>query len=142
MEALTKFALNSTLGTKDFKPLNELINDLIESKIRYISSDNVISVLGSNISLNTTEKELLTKTMKHDGVLSVRIIKPNDFDVYVYVDKNNERILSLFAGAGTVYSSEFEFSKDDEIKISARAQDKYGVVESISLLGMASFGDF
>lgn len=126
--------INSDMST----PLNELF----QNSMRYVSSDNVISVVASNVYVSTTTKVFLTKIMNHAGVLKLRLIKDSNLNIYVYVDKNNERILTMTANSGSTYSAEFEFAKGDEIKISARAITGSGDIESISLLGMVAFGDF
>lgn len=119
------------------------LNELIENKMRYVSSENVISVVDSNATASTTEKtHLNNKVMKHPGVLSVKIVKPNTLSVELYVYKNDEKIVTIEADTGSTYTAPFEFEKNDVIKITTKKKSGSGNIEYISLLGMVAFGDF
>ena len=86
--------INSDLST----PLNELI----DSKMRYITSDNVISVIGTSTTITISEKILLEKKMKYPGVLSLRIYKPS-VNAYAYVYKNDVKILTITAESNATF---------------------------------------
>ena len=119
------------------------LNEFIESKMRYVSSENVISVVDSNVTASTTEKtHLNNKVMKHPGVLSVKIVKPTTLSVELYVYKNNEKIVTIDAVKGTIYTAPFEFEKNDIIKMTTKKEFGSGTIDYISLLGMVAFGDF
>lgn len=125
--------INSDLST----PLNELI----ENKMRYITSDNVISVIGTSTSISVTEKTLLEKKMKYPGVLSLRIYRPS-VNAYAYVYKNGVKILTITAESNASYTEPFEFNKDDIIKVAVRSVTGNGNIPSVTILGMVAFGDF
>lgn len=56
-----KYALNSTLGTNEFKPLNEYIKDLIIGQKRLTASDAVLAViLNKEIIPNVSETTRIT----------------------------------------------------------------------------------
>lgn len=126
--------INSDVST----PLNEFI----ENKMRYVSSDNIISVVDSDATASTSETTHLNKIMKHSGVLSVALEKPTTLSMSLYVYKNNEKIATLSADAGTNYTLPFEFEKNDIIKITTKKNSGSGRITRISLRGMVAFGDF
>lgn len=118
------------------------LNEFIENKMRYISSDNVLSVIANDVYVGTSEKTFLTKTIKHPGVLKVQIYKETGFAVNVFVYRNETKILTVECDSkGMNYSGYFEFGKDDVIKITAKASSTGGTV-IINLCGMVAFGDF
>lgn len=119
------------------------LDEFIESKMRYIASDNVLSVIANNIYLSKSEKEFLTKSMKHPGVLNVQISKQTGFAMNLFVYRNGTKILTIECESnGTSYSGNFEFDKGDVIKITAKAPSSGGMISFINLRGMVAFGDF
>ena len=117
------------------------LNEFIESKMRYISSDNVISVIDTDIGITTTEKNIFQKDMKHSGVLSLQIIKPT-VRAYIYIYKNNNIILTSTAESNVSYTKPFEFEKNDNIRIAVRSVSGAGYISNAKILGMVAFGDF
>lgn len=70
-----KYALNSTLGTSDFKPLDEIYKDTVESLINSITvsaSDNPLKILVSTETSITRDGIIKTFNAKSSG--TVRII--------------------------------------------------------------------
>lgn len=121
------------------------IEDFIDDKMRYVSSENIISVIGTDIFPSTTEKTHLDgKVMKYPGVLTVKITKDSDLHVDVYVYKNGEKMTTIQATDGSLYSAPFEFNKNDVIKITIKRTNSATSkkINNISLLGMVAFGDF
>lgn len=121
------------------------IEDFIDDKMRYVSSENAISVIGTDVFPSTSEKTYLDdKVMKHPGVLTVKIVKDSDLHVDVYVYKNGEKMTTIQAADGSSYSAPFEFNKNDVIKITIKRTNSATSkkINNISLLGMVAFGDF
>ena len=117
------------------------LNEFIESKMRYISSENVISVIDTDILITTTEKNIFQKDMKHSGVLSLQISKPT-VRAYIYIYKNNNKILTITAESNAFYTKPFEFEKNDNIRIAVRSVSGSGYISHANILGMVAFGDF
>ena len=117
------------------------LNEFIESKMRYISSENVISVIDTDIIINTTEKNIFQKDMKHSGVLSLQISNPT-VRAYIYIHKNNNKILTITAESNAFYTKPFEFEKNDNIRIAVRSVSGAGYISNAKILGMVAFGDF
>lgn len=67
-EAITKYAINSTLGTSDFKPLDKIFND----SIVIVSSDFVLKILiGEQTRLSNAGKTAYF-TSNFDGVIKIQ----------------------------------------------------------------------
>ncbi len=69
-----KYALNSTLGTAGFKPLDKLIVDNITSNIKVAASDIPIKVLVNSATIPHTsdDTEMATFTAKVSGTVRVK----------------------------------------------------------------------
>ena len=120
------------------------LNELIENKMRYVTSDNTLYVITNGVLITQhTEEELLTKTMKHPGVLDLRLTKDNDFSMYLHIYKNDELIIKRFCeDTISSVSVNFGFEKNDIIKIVVKGNYKVGDVTYMGLNGMVAFGDF
>lgn len=128
--------INSDLST----PLNEFI----ENKMRYVTSDNTLHVITNGFYVvKETEDTLFTKKMKHPGVLRLDIRKDTDFSMDVYIYKNDEKIITKnLSSSGSYYTEYFEFEKGDNIRISAYSRYSNGKITYMGLCGMVAFGDF
>lgn len=128
--------INSDLST----PLNEFI----ENKMRYVSSDNTLHVITNGFVVDMgNEDTLFTKIMKHPGVLRLDIRKDTDFSLDVYIYKNDEKIITkTLSSSGSYYTENFEFEKGDNIRITAYSRYSNGQITYMGLCGMVAFGDF
>lgn len=128
--------INSDLST----PLNEFI----ENKMRYVTSDNTLHVITNGFYVpKGHEDTLFTKTMKHPGVLKLAIIKDTGFSTDVYIYKNDEKIITkTLLSDGSHYTADFEFEKGDNIRITAYSRYSSGMITYMGLCGMVAFGDF
>ena len=118
-----KYALNSTLGTDKFKPLNEIIRDEILNGSGLVSSDNLYypSIIKENIDIErhaSYNKTLDVKlkfnvlgTVKLEATCSNQGINPLNLTIL----KNNNIFQSLSFTNGTTSTHDviLEFSKDD-----------------------------
>ena len=108
-EAITKYAINSTLGTKDFKPLDKLIKD----QRTYVAGDELLVILlNSSISgVSSTETIIpnVNFTSMVDGSISVF--------AHLYISDHNQ---------GTLYISIYE----DDVKISSFSASGKGISTS------------
>lgn len=66
-----KHAVNSTLGTSDFKPLDKYIESLISVNP---TSDVIARAYGSRTSTTTTYEVLAEQTMKYSGTIRIEAI--------------------------------------------------------------------
>ena len=128
--------INSDLST----PLNEFI----ENKMRYVTSDNTLHVITNGFYVSKGHEDtLFTKTMKHPGVLKLAITKDDNFSMDVYIYKNDEKIITKnLESDGSYYTEDFEFEKGDNIRISAYSRYSSGRITYMGLRGMVAFGDF
>ena len=81
--------------------------------------------------------------MKHPGALDLRLTKKNDFLMYLYIYKNDEKIITKDCDKTTTsVSVNFGFEKNDIIKIAIKARHEAGYVTYVGLNGMVALGDF
>lgn len=84
--AAIKYAMNSTLGTDKFKPLDkvidETINNVFEKSVGVFASDNVLYNFGT-ISKNGSSD---TKTLKMTGSVRIEATTSSGYQVYVYIN--------------------------------------------------------
>lgn len=118
-----KYALNSTLGTKDFKPLNEIIRDEILNGNGLVSSDNLYypSIIDEyidfptytsyNKTLDVKLKFNVLGTVKLQGTCQTGGITNPTLTIL----KNNNifQSRSMENGKATTFDITLEFSKDD-----------------------------
>ena len=97
-----KHALNSTLGTGDFKPLDKIVTDLIYNNKSLVASDNPYYIIEPNaksISLNGSIQTLSYKLrFKNQGSIRISVgLKRSSSDVgtYLYVLVNNVQVANL-----------------------------------------------
>ena len=118
-----KYALNSTLGTKDFKPLNEIIRDEILNGSGLVSSDNLYypSIIEEDfdIETNTSYNKTLDVKLKFNVLGTVKLqaiwsnsgVKP--FTLTILKNNNIFKSLSFEIGTTSTRDVILEFSKDD-----------------------------
>ena len=118
-----KYALNSTLGTKDFKPLNEIIRDEILNGSGLVSSDNLYypSIIEEHIHIgrHTSYNKTFDVKLKFNVLGTVKLqatyhstdTKPLDLTIL----KNNNIFQSFSVNSGQTSTRDviLEFSKDD-----------------------------
>lgn len=88
-EAIAKYALNSTLGTEDFQPLDKLIESYILRNKKYILSDKILAIWKNSIWYRKEEAiEYVIGTFKSyiSGFASL--------ELYCYTDNNDHRRFS------------------------------------------------
>ena len=118
-----KYALNSTLGTDKFKPLNEIIRDEILNGSGLVSSDNLYypSIIEEKIvsSNYTSYNKTLDVKLKFNVLGTVKLqgtcSNQNITNLNLTILKNNNIFHSLSVKAGTTQTFDIilEFSKDD-----------------------------
>ena len=118
-----EYALNSTLGTDKFKPLNEIIRDEILNGSGLVSSDNLYypSIIKENIDIeeDTSYNKTLDVKLKFNVLGTVKLqaiciisgIKPLTLTIL----KNNNIFQSFSVSSGQPSTRDviLEFSKDD-----------------------------
>ena len=55
-EAITKYAINSTLGTSDFKPLDKIIDEIYKNGKRFVVKDDSPKIIQRDLKGLTMEK--------------------------------------------------------------------------------------
>ena len=118
-----KHALNSTLGTDAFKPLNEIIREEILNGSGLVSSDNLYypSIIKEDINIeeNASYNKAVDVKLKFNvsGTVELRAMgSVSGLDPFqLNILKNNVvfQSLSFKNGASTTNSTILEFSKDD-----------------------------
>ena len=118
-----KYALNSTLGTDKFKPLNEIIRDEILNGSGLVSSDNLYypSIIKENIDIesNTSYNKTLDVKLKFNvlGTVKLQGTCSNHYieNLNLTILKNNNifKSLSMATSATSTIDVTLEFSKDD-----------------------------
>ena len=132
-----KYALNSTLGTKDFKPLNEIIRDEILNGSGLVSSDNLYypSIIEENIDFfsHTSYSKTLDVKLKFNVLGTVKLqgtcSNTSITNLNLTILKNNNIFKSLSVATGTTSTLDvtLEFSKDDvfTFTVSGRGFNEY-----------------
>ncbi len=102
-EAITKYAVNSSLGTNDFIPIDKLINKNYENSYRVVSSSELLYSSSYTFSANATDYPNkivhIPKTLKITKAGTIKI--SFDVAVYSYLDIT----VSIRKNGETVYSS-------------------------------------
>jgi hypothetical protein len=113
-EAITKYAVNSTLGTENFKPLNMLLIDEYRKGFRYIPNpegDRLASMQGSYSNTEDSRRYSLIFNPQISGRILVKYYSTNDL----------RRVrLDIYEGNELIFNdnqiSEDEKQKEIEIK--------------------------
>lgn len=84
-----KKAINSTVGTKEIKPLDEIIKETLFASRRFTTSDRVYAKLIDTVISNSPEREYSTDLFKLSarGTFYISLMMRNGTRVYIY--KNN-----------------------------------------------------
>ena len=115
-----KYALNSTLGTTKFKPLDKLLTDAIINQTQMIASDDVyLSLDDFEVSVANTETQELyhptsLKATRNGRIRLKGTISPSSASAYSFnfvIYKNAEAIYSYAT------KTEVEFSIDTDVQI-------------------------
>lgn len=123
MEAITKFALNSTLFEDDFEPLDQII----KSKRSLVASDNyyIIHYSGKKYKMNCGGSLKLKAEYK--------ATYGNDIKVTLY--KNETQIKELRVGYNNTEEYAFSFEKGDIIRLSRGTGSTDAGTFTVSLCG-------
>ena len=118
-----KYALNSTLGTDKFKPLNEIIRDEILNGSGLVSSDNLYypSIIEENIDFfsHTSYNKTLDVKLKFNVLGTVKLqgtcSNHSITNLNLTILKNNNIFQSFSVNSGQTSTRDviLEFSKDD-----------------------------
>lgn len=118
-----KYALNSTLGTKDFKPLNEIIRDEILNGSGLVSSDNLYypSIIEENIDIGrqTSYNKTFDVKLKFNVLGTVKLqatyssTQVNRLDFTILKNNNIFQSFSVKSNQTSTRDVILEFSKDD-----------------------------
>ena len=118
-----EYALNSTLGTDKFKPLNEIIRDEILNGSGLVSSDNLYypSIIKENIDIeeDTSYNKTLDVKLKFNVLGTVKlqvtchIVQIESFNLTILKNNNIFQSLSFENGTTSTRDVILEFSKDD-----------------------------
>lgn len=124
-----KYALNSSIGTQDFKPLDKYIESLIS-----ISPSSELIHESNEIETSTVdyaETILFSETMNLDGYFRVagfvRSISSRQSGYYFIVRINGEDVINTYISSNTSNEEEektthlVSFAKGDEIKVIAKS---------------------
>ena len=122
-----KYALNSTLGTADFKPLDKLLNDLIVEQTRMVASDDlycslenatVTGAMGVTTTLVHPQKLKMTRngTVRFKGTLTRQ--NTNSTRGYFRIYKNGEQVYEWYRDWETgdyaeTFSVDVSFAQND-----------------------------
>ena len=118
-----EYALNSTLGTDKFKPLNEIIRDEILNGSGLVSSDNLYypSIIKEYIDIE--DKPSFNKTLdvklKFNVLGTVKlqvtchIVQIESFNLTILKNNNIFQSFSVSSGQPSTRDVILEFSKDD-----------------------------
>ena len=144
-EAVTKYAINSTLGTDDFLPLDQII----VNQVKIAPSDNVKFIIREySVMSRETYRTYKSPTYKMNMYGVVRISASGEWAsdevLRLWVYKNNEKITNLFGGWGSNSTVKTDYTdvsvnKGDEIYIisspSNDSTDPYNGYLGINLCG-------
>lgn len=110
-----KYAINSTLGTKNFKPLNELFDLYCGVKASTNSNDVLDTLVAGTLFRNTP----ISRKIKMTGKITVYMSSNLRDNVQVYV--NNEYVGTLYnsSNVGAAVSMNVTVKYGDIIKILA-----------------------
>lgn len=124
-EAITKYAINSTLGTDDFQPLDEIVTQGFNQQFTIVASDEVyvpLENLSVYVHLGTTVTE--THPQKFRMLRSGELIFKGYYSTSAHIDdprlkiyKNGvaATIKSSIAKDPVSFSYRFNFQPNDEI---------------------------
>ena len=131
-EAITKYAVNSTLGTDDFMPLDQII----VNQVKIAPSDNVKLIIREYSSTNREDYRTYkspTYKMNMDGVIRIIATGLWGFDqlLSLHVYKNNEKNGALLGGWGSSTSTNRE-PIIDYIDISVNKNDEIYIISNPS----------
>ena len=146
-EAITKYAVNSTLGTEDFKPLNELIIDYFDESIIVSPSAGTI-VSGTLSERGTTTVFEQTMNLKGQLRVSGTANLPSTTSAHAKMTiliNDVEDVLFDFYGNGSTSTSRQEdkiitVSENDNLKIQITLSSASNVNVEYALYGGVTFG--
>ena len=131
-----KYALNSSIGTPDFKPLDKILNE--SSYI--VATDDVLYNIGNVEGEREKEKKFFEKTVAMNGVLRFSA-EINGSRNYVKIYVNGAEITTL-SGTSTGYSPvsyDINIARNDVLKLTYYAVSSGDYLENAKLCGMPTF---
>lgn len=107
-----KYALNSTLGTSKFKPLDKLIESMIVDHTGLAGGDCIMGVLYNGSYANHANYSIGTFTPNVDGVVSLHLTcdPPKD--------SKNEKIVALSIKTDDDVNAYYVYGNDEGVKFS------------------------
>ena len=145
-----KYALNSTVGTANFKPLNQMIQDVnnnVISQKRLAPSDNIIAVLANNYGDYTSLTGIIgtrydypftkkTFMATEDGAIRLFVENVSNSKSYIgYVYEGDTTANSIYdyvqktsfgIAAGTTSTVDIDVFKNKKYKIVIYSSEYYG----------------
>ena len=149
-EAIIQYAVNSTLGTENFKALDKLLIDFIEGNKAFVGSDATIGTFPSaNFSAGASgggRKTIGFFTPKYNGALRLyaTISKSRNqyggtagVSIYEYTDSGNVHKGGVSTSSTTpeTKSSDFSITKGNKYYVSFSAGSDGGSASNIRLCG-------
>ena len=152
-----KYAINSTLGTNDFKPLDKLLNDLVVEQSMIVASDDLYENFSSlKVTLPKTDGTTTTSAssvhpvklkIKIYGTLRLKgdVARTSQASGYFHVYKNNEEVYtwrSLYSDSNTSESISVDISVEpgDLITFSLGGTNYSTRAGNVTIQNFAAYG--
>ena len=133
-----KRALNSTLGTTKFKPLDKILKD----SMYLVASDTVLYNIGRANGLRGQEKTFFEKTINVNG--TIRFVATDSSSLsssydYVRIYKNNTLVKTIpYTTSNGLPITDITVEKGSVLKLSLYTVDSGGFIGNVDICGFAT----